>query len=175
MTLARTLLTRIIVPAIANAGKGGKGFEVTATQSGGHKIREIMDRAERQRRARLKVGIFSDSEYEDGEKVANVGAIQEFGSPEAHIPERPYFRQAVAEIERDLPKQMRGIIDPTTMEISERNAARIGSYAAGVIRDRIRALKSPPNAPYTLTRKSGANPLQDTGELENAVDWERER
>ena len=173
MTLARLLAGQVAKRLLFSGGS--KEITVTATQSGGEKIKAIMAQAEKQRRSKIKVGIFPESEYEDGTKTAEVGAIQEFGDPQDGIPERPYFRQAVAEIERDLPKQMRGIIDPKTMEISERNAARIGRYAAGVIRERIRAIKNPPNAPATLARKNGDNPLIDRGELHDAIDWQRER
>ena len=149
-------------------------FTTNVSTKGGDKMKAIMDRAERNRNRKIKVGIFPSSEYPDGEKVANIGAIQEFGSPDANIPERPFFRQAIAEIERDLPKQMRGIIDPQTMEISEHNAARIGRFAADIIRTRIRDLRNPANSAFTLSRKQGENPLVDTGELEAAIDYEVE-
>ena len=150
-------------------------FTSSARITGGHKLKAVLDRAEKNKGKRvkeIKVGFFPDAEYPDGTKIAAVAAINEYGLGSAL--ERPFFRQAIAEIERDLPKAMRGIINPETMEISERNAARIGSFAAGIIRARIQDLRYPPNAESTVILKGGSNPLVDSGEMRDAVDWQSE-
>ena len=71
-----------------------------------------------------------------------------------------------------MPKQLRGIVNPETMEISAANAARIGRFAVEMIQSRIKDLKDPENAESTLIVKRGDNPLVDTGELHDAVDYE---
>ena len=143
-------------------------FTTTVSSKGGAKLKAVLAQAEKQRAKKIKVGFFSTSEYEDGTKVATVAAIQEYGL--AGNPERPFFRQAIAELEQDLPKQLRGLVNPQTMTVDAATAARIGQFAVETIQARIRDLKQPPNAPSTVKR--GDSPLVDTGEMLAAVDHE---
>ena len=141
------------------------------SSKGGAKLKAVLDKAEQSRGKRVKVG-FMGGKYADGTPDAVVAAANEYGL--GGLPERPYFRQAIAELEKELPKQLRGIINPETMEISAGDAARIGAYAAGVLRDRIDTLKDPENAASTIELKGSDNPLVDTGHLGDAVSWEVE-
>ena len=151
-------------------------FTSSVQIKGGAKMRAVLDRAEKAKSARkkqIKVGFFSDAEYPDGTKVAAVAAINEYGLGDN--PERPFFRQSIAELEKGLPKELRGIIDPQTMTVSAADADRIGSFAVSIIRGRIQDLKDPPNAASTVILKRGkSNPLVDTGEMRDAVGWEAE-
>ena len=147
-------------------------FTTSVKTKGGKKIKAIMAKAEQNRGKKIKVGFFSASAYPDGTKTALVAAAQEFGL--AGLPERPFFRQAIAIIEKELPRQLRGIINPETMEISAGDAARIGRFAVDTIQARINDLTDPKNAETTILRKGSDNPLVDTGELHDAVDYEAE-
>ena len=100
-------------------------FTTSVKTKGGKKIKAIMAKAEQNRGKKIKVGFFSASAYPDGTKTALVAAAQEFGL--AGLPERPFFRQAIAIIGKELPRQLRGIINPETMEIS---AGRRCTYRA---------------------------------------------
>ena len=141
------------------------------SSKGGKKLEAVLKKAEQRGVSKVKVG-FLGGRYPDGTPDAVVAAANEYGL--GGLPERPYFRQAIAELEQELPKQLRGIINPETMEISAGDAARIGAYAAGVLRDRIDALKDPENAASTIELKGSDNPLVDTGHLGDAVSWEAE-
>ena len=74
-------------------------FTTTVSTKGGAKLKAVLAQAEKQRAKKIKVGFFSTSEYEDGTKVATGAAIQEYGL--AGNPERPFFRQAIAELEQE--------------------------------------------------------------------------
>ncbi len=138
---------------------------------GGKRLEAIMKRAEQPRRSKVTVGIFPGSKYPDGTPVALVGALHEFGLG-PRLPERPWFRQSIAELERDLPNKLKDILDPQTLTISTIEATRIGEYAKSVIQGRIADLQEPPNAPSTILLKGSDSPLQDTGQLHDAVDYE---
>ena len=147
-------------------------FSTGLTTKGGGKLKAILDRAEKAkgRKSEIRVGFFSDKKYDDADQtpLATVAAIQEFGL--AGNPERPFFRQAIAELERTLPRQLRGLVNPETMDVDAATAARIGQIAAQTIRDRIVALRDPANAETTVKR--GDNPLVDSGQMHGAVDYE---
>ena len=144
--------------------------------TGGKKIEAILKKAEQNKGKRvgeLKVGFFPSAKYPDADQtsVATIAAIQEFGLGTG-TPERPFFRQSIAIIEEGLPKQLKGLIDPTTMTVDAATAGRIGAFAVGVIQDRIRAFQDPANAPATIKSKGSDSPLQDTDKMLNSVDYE---
>ena len=147
-------------------------FKTTLTTKGGGKLQAVLKKAEEARRKQVKVGFFSTAKYEDQTPVATVAAVQEFGAPKASIPERPFFRQAIAELEQDLPKELAKVLDPQTMTVDDATANRIGSYAVQVVQDRIIDLVAPPNAETTVKR--GDNPLVDSKQLHDAVDYQTE-
>ena len=144
---------------------------------GGKKLEAVLKKAEKnkgKRKKEIKVGFFPSAKYDDKDAtpVAVVAAISEFGR--GHVPERPFFRRSIAELEDGLPKQLRGILDPETMTVSAADAAKIGAYAVGIIQDQIRAMQDPPNAPATIKRKGSDSPLQDTDKMLDSVDYEVE-
>ena len=75
----------------------------------------------------------------------------------------------------DLPRVLLRTIDPSTLTVSHREAQVIGRWAIGIIEDRARALQEPPNAPYTLERKEGDNPLIDSGRLAAGASYDLEQ
>ena len=132
--------------------------------SGGAKLKAVLDKAEKNRAAKVKVGYIGDR-YPGGEGLAQVAAAHNFGVPGAGIPERPFFSQSAHIMRQELPRVLLRTIDPSTLTVSHREAQVIGRWAIGIIEDRARALQEPPNAPYTLERKTGDSPLVDTGRL----------
>ena len=116
--------------------------------------------------------------------MAAVAAWNEFGTET--IPERPFFRNALAESERGVSNILAKGIDTKKMVVDEQLAGRVGEYVQGKIRDSITALNDPPNSPKTIAQKrkklhgkkgtgGGETPLLDTGKLRNSVAWEVER
>ena len=146
---------------------------VKVQQRGGEKLRRLLREAAKRRDTTVEVGFFSEARYEDGTPVAAVAAWNEFGTET--IPERPFFRRAIAEMEDGISKVVKAGIDTEKMVVDERLADRVGAYAQGQIQESITALKEPPNAPGTVRQKGSSNPLLDTGHMRESVSWEVER
>ena len=147
-------------------------FTSSVKITGGAKLKAVLAKAEQQRKKQIKVGFFPDKKYDDADAtpVALVAAIQEFGL--AGNPERPFFRQSIAQLEQDLGRRLARILDPKTMTVSAADAEEIGRYAVGVVQDHIQNLRDPANAASTIELKDGKNnPLIDSGEMFDAVDY----
>ena len=158
---------------------------VKVQQRGGEKLRRLLREAAKRRDTTVEVGFFSTAKYDDkrGTPVAAVAAWNEFGTET--IPERPFFRRALAEVEDGVTKIVKAGIDTEKMVVDDRLAGRVGAYVAGQIQESITALKYPPNAPETVARKRKKlhgkkpkgpskgveNPLIDTGHMRNSVGW----
>ena len=146
---------------------------VKVQQRGGKKLRRLLREAGKGGVSGVKVGFFSTAKYEDGTPVAAVAAWNEFGTET--IPERPFFRNALAESERSVGRVLQAGLDTKKMVVDEQLAGRVGAHVQGQIQESITALKEPPNAPSTVRAKGSSDPLMDTGTLRNSVSWEVER
>ena len=187
---------------------------VKVQRRGGQRLKRLLREAGKGGVSGVKVGFFSTAKYEDGTPVAAVAAWNEFGTgphtiapKEAKVlaftgsegqtvfaksvqhpgvPERPFFRRAIAEMEDGVSKIVKSGLDPKKMVVDEQLADRVGLYAAGQVQESIVALNDPPNSPATIAQKrkklhgkkgtgGGETPLLDTGTLRNSVSWEVER
>ena len=154
--------------------------KVTVKRTGGKKLRRLLREAGKGGVSGVKVGFFSTARYEDGTPVAAVAAWNEFGTKT--IPERPFFRNALAESERGVSNILAKGIDTKKMVVDEQLAGRVGEYVQGEIQAGIIALNDPPNSPKTIAQKrkklhgkkgtgGGETPLIDTGAMLDAVAW----
>ena len=141
---------------------------------GGDKLKAILAKAEKNRASKVKVG-YQGAKYADGTSLAAVAAIHNYGVPQQGIPERPFFSQAVSIMRQELPGILLHTIDPKTLTVAEGEARVIGAWATGIIEDRAKALRLPPNTPYTLQRKEGDNPLVDSGRLADGATYDLEQ
>lgn len=120
----------------------------------------------------LDVGFFASATYDDGTSVASVAATHEFGDPENNIPERPFFRQTMAQLERDLlPFLSTFVVSLGNFNVSRAVGERVGSFAEGKVKRRIVDLRDPPNSPATIAAKGSSNPLIDTGHMRQSVTY----
>ena len=187
---------------------------VKVQRRGGKKLQRLLREAGKGGVSGVKVGFFSTAKYQDGTPVAAVAAWNEFGTGphtiaakpgkvlaftgsggetvfvrqvnHPGIPERPFFRRAIAEMEDGVSKILKSGLDPKKMVVDEQLADRVGLYAAAQVQESIVALNDPPNSPATIAQKrkklhgkkgtgGGETPLMDTGTLRNSVAWEVER
>ena len=121
---------------------------------------------------KVKVGLPVGSQpYPDGTSVIMVGIVHEFGSEDGVIPERSFLRAAmadnadyinllIAELARTVTSGQRGT--RTALEL-------LGTEAASLVQDTIRALRDPPNKAATIRQKGSSNPLIDTGHLLQSI------
>ena len=89
--------------------------KVTVKRTGGKKLRRLLREAGKGGVSGVKVGFFSTARYEDGTPVAAVAAWNEFGTK--NIPERPFFRRAIAEMEDGIANIIKAGIDPRRMTV----------------------------------------------------------
>lgn len=116
-----------------------------------------------------KVGWFETARYPEGEQVASVALIQEFGAPGANIPARPFIRPTIdaegdkwkENIAKGVQAVVRGAV--TADQVLE----IVGQQAAGDIRKTISEVRSPPLADSTIAQRMREGrtdqPLNRTG------------
>lgn len=113
---------------------------------------------------------------EDGEisDLVKIAAQNEFGT--RHIPSRPFMRNAFSKNRLKLSVlQDKLIYKMIHNEISPRRALSImGEFMTNKVKLEIKTLKTPPNAPSTIKKKTvggkiGDNPLIDQGHLVQSI------
>lgn len=112
--------------------------------------------------------------YPDGTPVAAVAAWNEFGTErqgQPHVPERPFFRNAIRAGAPKVVDVVKENLDPKTLVFDRRVAGKVGQVLVGEIRREITNLRVPENAPATVTRKGSSNPLIDTGQMRSSATY----
>lgn len=153
---------------------------VRGSREAARRIRELRSRARRTGVSRVRVGFFRTARYQDGTRVAAVAAANEFGTSGLartaggrklpRVPERPFFRQAVALAEPKIKGHLIANLDPRTMVVDDTLARQLGQILMGKVQERIIDLRDPPNAPYTLAmKKPKTNPLIDMSKMLRSV------
>lgn len=107
----------------------------------------------------------------DGATVAEVGIWNEFGT--RRIPARPWMRATLRmrrrQYRQEIFSQLKALLhQKTTLTNAER---RIGMRVQRDLRDTIKRLSRPRNAPRTVIKKGSSNPLIDTGFLRQSINW----
>ena len=124
------------------------------------------------------MGKASSIQYPDGTPLIDVAVYNNYGTfnedGSEHIPARPFMDigglKASIQLKPLIKKLIRAVREG---KIPFEQAANIlGAKAAAIMKNTIRDLKEPPNAPYTVAKKKSANPLVDTGLLMQSVTWE---
>jgi hypothetical protein len=138
---------------------------VRLTLTGGDKLRaRLRDLSARLARKKVvRVGFFA-------RRVADVAAYNEFGSPAAGRPPRPFFRKTIAEGRKHWGSDLGKVLRHTGFD-AERSLGLMGELIAGELRQSIVDFDSPPLAASTVRRKGFAKPLVDTGTMLRSVDY----
>lgn len=114
---------------------------------------------------------------EDGTPLAVIAAANEFGT--ARIPERSFLRSTVdshqGDYEEELGQGLARAVDGGGVQEVDRTLRRMGVRAVADVQTTMRELDTPPNAPSTIERKGTDNPLIDTGQLRQSIDYEVRR
>lgn len=122
---------------------------------------------------RLKVGVLEGATNEDGEKVADYAAMNEFGT--ATIPARPAMCRTLDEGGMEWLEALSWNI--MTGKEPEKALKELGKVVRGAMVKKIRSWKFPPNAPSTVRQKLkkynvGDAPLYETGAYAGAIGYE---
>jgi hypothetical protein len=154
-----------------------------------HGYRNVIRELGKESGAHVYVGILQDKGAEvvdGGVTLAGYAAVNEFGSADGHVPERSFLRSTVdenrAEYQQALDEATGDMIDAMVArglgsghKVLEQRLGQLGAKAAGDVKEKIRDLKDPPNAPSTLAAKyPGDNPLIDDGRMRQSVSFKVE-
>lgn len=115
----------------------------------------------------LEVGFFETAKYTNGDYVASIASMQEYGG--INIPPRPFFRNAINKNKVkwiDLLKQQ--LVSNQNLELS---LNQVGEIARGDIITSINQTNTPPNALSTIKQKGSSKPLVDTGFMRSSVNY----
>jgi len=111
-------------------------------------------------------------EFEDISEVAEVAAINEFGAPNANVPERSFVRTSFDEGQKEINRMKQRLYNQIIdgKMTTKRALGLIGEKHVAQMKRKIRDIKNPPNAPSTKRRKKGvSNPLIDRAQMLNSV------
>lgn len=124
------------------------------------------------------VGVPAGAQEEDGTSIADVAMYNEFGAPEANVPERPVLRQGARRAMKEGTSLnaagLRAVIEGK--KTLEQVVNLLGVAAVGAVK---REFVSPspafaPNAPATKERKGSSRPLVDTGQYRQSITYTTE-
>lgn len=125
----------------------------------------------------VAIGILGESAQEtDGSdfRLVDVAVVNEFGSKDGHIPERPAHRETYetnkANVKQQASKAAAAIMMGHLLE--QQGLNRLGLWYTGVLKQGIIGWHEPPNAPSTIAKKGADNPLIDTGRMVNSIQHE---
>lgn len=119
----------------------------------------------------LRLGFLEGATYPDGESVAYIAAINEFGNPANEQPPRPFFRQMIAAKSPGWGASMAKVLKAADCNLDVA-LGRMGEGIRGQLQGSIRDFTTPANAPSTVAQKGFNAPLRDTGHMLNSVDYE---
>ena len=139
----------------------------------------ILEEIERAGRKQVLIGIQEGAKtqaqskngrtQEAGVTIAQYAAYNEFGTDQ--IPERSFMRstfdEKIDDIESLVIDQLGLVVDRAISVDAAYN--RIGLMVAGMVQQKIRQIRTPPNSPITIARKGSSKPLIDFGQMIAAV------
>lgn len=129
----------------------------------------------------VQVGIQDDAEAEEnGTPMALVGAVNEFGSHDGHVPERSFMRSTMDENRDKYYEAMGKGLDEIYAAYAGKKSGGaiglgrkllkvIGLRVESDIKNKIVSNVPPPNAPSTIARKGSSTTLVDKGALKNSI------
>lgn len=106
--------------------------------------------------------------------LVEIGAVQEFGTRDGHIPSRSYIRSTF-DRQQDRYVRMLAAATPRILDgetTLDQELELLGVRCAADIQRTIGVLRDPPLAQRTIDEKGSSKPLIDTGRLRQSIDSE---
>lgn len=157
----------------------GKGVTTTKTDMGEGRIRNLVaELGDTPGGAHVEVGFLDASKVHDGgggQTIVEIALANEFGTD--RIPERAFMRTSAKELTpraRELAAKLLAAAIAGTITIDQA-LDRLGLFIQTGIKRTIDDWEIPPNAPSTIARKGANNPLVDTGQMRNSVQYVKVR
>lgn len=141
----------------------------TRRDKGWQRFQEKVKRADG---ASVRIGLFRESgNVAEGLTMVDLGAIHEYGSPAANIPQRSFLRETFAKKQNEVKKKSaQAAAGFVKGRLSLARALdNLGQWAAAQVKASIAAGIMPENAPSTVKQKGSSKPLVNTGRLLNAI------
>ena len=120
----------------------------------------------------VDVGFFETAKYQDGEYVATIAAIHNFGSQSRNIPPRPFFTHTILGVQR----AVEALFDRAGSVKMLQILGEVGQYVENIMKRNVRNGPWQQTAPATIKRKSRyrntggtPQPLIDTGYLRQSI------
>lgn len=117
----------------------------------------------------LKVGFLAGATYPDGTPVALVAAVNNWGAPSKGIPPTSFFSNMVETHKGEWGPAL-GALLAQTGDV-EKSLNLLGEGITGQLRQAIRDIPGPPNAPSTIKRKGFDKRGTDSGHMLNSADY----
>ena len=146
---------------------------VSSGQGIARKLQQLKERLATNQEAAIGLPADAGTHPDAGMSYARLGAIHEFGSPSAGIPERSFLRAPLRAAQDELAghfREMMPLVAQGEMTMQQALDA-IGAKAAAVSQEAIGAGIPPANSDETARRKGSSKPLVDTGALRQAITW----
>ena len=140
------------------------GFSMHATFD----TNKILDEAQN---VQVLVGYPDDEMHESGETMADLAEILEVG--DAYLPARPHLEEGIELAYPSINAYMRKRRSSKGQFMKQDDAFfdRIGELLVESVKEYVYSGFLIPNAPYTLSRKEGEQPLVDSGSLLNSLTY----
>lgn len=130
----------------------------------------------------VDIGIIDAGSHDESKKdltVAAIGFIQEFGAVIKRsgsviiIPERSFMRSTTKENRQKIKSMAQRLFRKVLNGKSTYDQALglLGEFVSSEVRNKIVALKEPPNAPLTIAKKGSSNPLIASSQLKNSITY----
>ena len=154
-------------------------------------VKNLLDVLDKLNRGYVEIGILGDN----SSQILLIAEVQEYGinikvtdkmrkylaaqgmplkstTKEIHIPERSYIRGSYDENKKKI-YQLESMIDEViTFKITpDELLERMGAFCVGIIQEYLIDLKKPANHPFTTQQKGSSNPLIDSGQLLNSINY----
>ena len=127
----------------------------------------------------VKVGLPDDPKLDTdgrptGLTLGETARINEFGSEDGHVPERPAWRMGLAHGQKEFNRlnELNLHLVAVGKKTVEKALGELGAMGAARVKMEIRDGDFEPNAPSTIARKGSSHPLIDTGQEKQSVTWE---
>ena len=142
---------------------------------GGQKADAFLKRLQRVPRTPITLGVgIHNRRNRKGESLAAIAYVQEYGSRTNRIPSRPFMRVSLEKFRmRSLGyKAMPYKMDYRNVRTSLKRSMRAKAIEfKKIMKQEIKSMSVPPNAPSTVRRKGFDNPLIRHKDLLNAIEW----
>lgn len=127
----------------------------------------------------VKVGLPDDEKLDidgagTGKTLGETALINEFGSEDGLIPERPAFRMGLAHGQHDFNRLNKAnlVLVAKGKKHLDQALGELGEMGVARVKTEILDGDFVENAPSTIARKGSSHPLIDTAQEKNSVTWE---